>query len=158
MNQFQRLTLVILELLQDPRLRLRALVGEGDAIEIVLDNNIGLGRRLLRRSGTGSFRRYGSRGRCACGRRWGLGLLFSRRLLPSRRWSGLLEEELLTDDDNDERNDENQDEVLLSTRILLLGIVVLAQASPFRITSRSNSSRCGLRNSVPVEPGRNRVR
>ncbi len=79
MHQFERLALVVLEMLQDPARHLRAAVAERDPVEIVLDD------RCLLRAGLHHGRDW--RGRIAdcnsrlcrrCG--WGRGRRLRRRL------------------------------------------------------------------------------
>src|SRR3954451_7606332 len=105
MYQFERIAALVLVLLQDPGLNLRALVGEGDLVETVLHHDIllcagllGAGSRSRRRHCGGSL---SSGGLLRCGRLLRLGLLLLLRLL--RR---VLEDQLLADEYDDECKDE----------------------------------------------------
>src|SRR5438128_820133 len=100
MNQFQGTTVVVVKLLQNPGFDLTTAVGEGDAVEVVLDDSFSFRRGLLVARGGGDGRLHRGIGR----RRSisvGLLILSLRRLLWGRLWPILLKQRLESNNDQE---------------------------------------------------------
>ena len=133
-DHVQRIAVVVLELLQHPRLHLRPFVGEDNAIEVVLDRGLDFFAGSLR-----DYSRFGSaagglaRGLGRCSGRCGLGSDWSAlsgfcRLMRRLGRGIFLEQEDLGEDDERNHDGEHHHHVLVAaTAAVLLGIAIFSQ-------------------------------